>query len=620
MLQLNDVILKRGDRAIFEEASLTIHPGHSAGIVGRNGVGKTTLFDLIRRRLQPEEGDVAYPHGWRIAWLDQAVAPSDRHALDFAVDGDRSLRQIEARIVTAEAKGDDNALAHLYTDLEDAGGYDVEARAGEILHGLGFIGSDFKKPHKHFSGGWRIRLNLARTLMTPSDLLLLDEPTNHLDLDATLWLEAWLKRYEGTLLVIAHDRDFLDAVTGEIVHVTRGKTLLYTGNYSSYQRQRASALIQQSALFKKQQLEVGRIHKFVDRFRAKATKARQVQSRLKALERMELVAPVHAESPYQFAFSNPRKVSNPIITMDAATMGYDESLVLDNIKLRIYPGDRIGILGANGAGKTTLLKVLAGDLNPIAGEIMRGRHSSVGYFSQHQMETLDGTQTALQTVLQGSDTLREQHARDYLGGWGFSNEMTGRPISTLSGGERARLVLALIALTKPAVLLLDEPTNHLDIEMREALAVALQEYDGALVLVSHDRHLLRQCVDQLWIVQNGSMQVSTKDLDAYTEVRQVRDPKPMRQDKQSERRQKAQHRKRLQPLRQKSAELERAIEETSTELDELSTKLSNSDTYLLTSKEKINDLLARQGTLKKRLTQVETEWLYIQEQLEAQSN
>ena len=617
MLQIIDVLLKRGEKTVFDSASLTVYPGHTAGVVGRNGAGKTTLFDLVRGRLLPEEGEVLRPRGWRLAWLEQSVEPSPRSALDFAVDGDRPLRAVETQIVAAEAAGDNDALARLYLRFEDAGGYDAEARAGEILHGLGFRGEDFGKPHREFSGGWRIRLNLARTLMSPSDLLLLDEPTNHLDLDAALWLETWLRRYVGTLLVISHDRDFLDDVCDEIVHVADGRTTLYTGGYSSFERQFAEALTLQASRHAKQQLEIKRVHAFVDRFRAKASKARQAQSRLKALERMERVAPVHARSPYRFAFTNPKKVSNPTLSLDEATLGYGDVAVLHDLTLRIYPGDRIGVLGVNGAGKTTLLKVLAGDMGPIGGDLVRGRHSEVGYFAQHQMEALRLSSTALATLHAASgEPMGEQQARDYLGGWGFGGHMVERPVRTFSGGEKARLVLALIARTSPAVLLLDEPTNHLDIEMREALAIALQEYDGALVLVSHDRHLLRQCTDTLWLVADGQVAPFEAGLAGYAEIRQGGQSRPTRHERKDRRRQMAEHREALKPLTKKRTRLERDIDAFTEELEELSVVLSNSATFEHASKERIVEMLAQQGRIRKRLAHAEVEWLEVQERIE----
>ena len=614
MLQVLNIVLKRGDKYVFNDASFTVHAGHSVGVVGRNGAGKTTLFDLVLRRLTPEEGDITYPRSWRVATLDQHIAPSARSAMDFVIDGDRNLRRVEAKIEKAEGEGDDEALANLHASFEDLGGYEAPSRAGAILHGLGFRGDDVHKSHREFSGGWRIRLNLARTLMAPSDLLLLDEPTNHLDLDASLWLETWLGRYAGTLLTISHDRDFLDAVCEEIVHVENGQATLYSGDYSTYERRRAEALVRQAAVYERQQAEIARIEKFANRFRAKATKAKQVQSRLKALDRMARVAPVLAESPYRFAFPNPDKLPNPIISVDDAAIGYDAP-ILDDLTLRVYARDRIGILGVNGAGKTTLLKVLASEMEVLGGDFERA--GSAGYFAQHQMETLDASKSALGNLLQApGDALNQQAARDYLGGWGFSGDMATRPSAMLSGGEKARLVLALMARSRPSILLLDEPTNHLDLDMREALAVALQAYDGALLLVSHDRHLLRECVDDLWLVANGTVTRFENDIDAYAEMRKRPEPKrPLRQ-KQALRRKRAEKRESLRPLREERASLERDMERCGEELDELTTVLGNGATYELVSPQRISEMLARRGRLRKELAEAEDAWLALQERIE----
>ena len=523
MLKLQDVTLHRGERALFNGLNLTIHSGHKAGIVGRNGVGKTTLFALIRRRLLPEEGTVVLPNAWRLACLEQTVQPSPRRALDFALDGDVRLRRVERAIEAAERKGDGDALGALYLEYEEAGGYDAHARGGEILSGLGFGKGDFDKPHQAFSGGWRIRLNLARALMTPADLLLLDEPTNHLDLEATLWLESWLRKYPGTLAMIAHDREFLDKTVQEIVHVENGRAESYAGNYATFERRRAEALARQTALHRQQQQRVEEIRRFVNRFRAKESKAKQAQSRLKALQKMELVAPVYAESPYRFAFTQPRRISNPTLQLDHALLGYDGHAVLDDVTLRIYPHDRIGVLGGNGAGKTTLLRCLAGEVEPLAGSLQRGRHAAAGYFAQHQLESLDLGKSPLdhiEALASDSKTAFDgQQALDYLGGWGFGGDDARRPAHTFSGGEKARLVLSILACQQPAVLILDEPSNHLDLQMREALAIALQQYTGALLLVAHDRYLLERCVDTFWLVGDGRVTPFAGDLAAYTALK-----------------------------------------------------------------------------------------------------
>ena len=616
MLQLNRVILKRGDRALFDELDVTVHPGHKAGVVGRNGVGKSTMFDLIRGRLLPEEGDVLFPQGWRVAWLEQAAAPSPRTALDYVLDGDHLLRKAEKAIATAEERDDHDAIAHAWSDYGDAGGHDAEARAGKILHGLGFASSDFTRRHEEFSGGWRIRLQLARALMTPSDLLLLDEPTNHLDLEATLWLEAWLRRYQGTLLTIAHDREFLDRTVSEIVHIDAGKAATYVGNYASFERQRAEALARQQALHERQQQEIERIHRFVRRFRAKESKARQVQSRLKALDRMDQVAAVHAESGYRFSFTSPRKTSYPTIALDEVALGYDDVPVLEDVTLRVSPDDRIGVLGENGAGKTTLLRCLAREMAPMAGTVTRGRHDSVAYFAQHQLESLDLAKSPLDHLL---EHMPQQAARDYLGGWGFAGDDVARPARTFSGGEKARLVLALIARTEPAVLVLDEPTNHLDLDMRQALAVALQEYAGALLLVSHDRHMLRQCVDQFWLVQGGKVTRFGDDLAAYEALSQRKRSGDGDQNaaKAEQRAGKSRPpRRHLKALERRERQLSGEIERATRQLAEVERKLADPATYRR-DPSLIEELSRERGRTRHSLERAEESWLEVQEQLEA---
>ena len=613
MLQLIDLTLHRGDRVLFERLNLTIHAGHKVGVVGRNGVGKTTLFELIRRRLLPEEGEVVRPASWRLAGLEQNVAPSPRSALDFVLDGDARLREVEAAIAEAEHSGNDEALGTLYSALEDVGGYDAHARAGEILGGLGFGKDDFDKPHRAFSGGWRIRLNLARALMAPADLLLLDEPTNHLDLEATLWLETWLRKCRATLAMIAHDRDFLDKTVQEIVHLRDGRAELYTGNYSGFERQRALALTRQEAVYKKQQLRVEEIRRFVDRFRAKASKAKQVQSRLKALDRMDLVAPLHAESPYRFEFTQPRKISNPILQLDGASLGYDGKAVLEDTTLRVYPNDRIGVLGANGAGKTTLLRCLAGELEPLQGALTRGRHSAVGYFAQHQLESLDLNRTPLDHMDERG--FGSQEALDYLGGWGFGGDDVRRRARTFSGGEKARLVLAIIACQEPAVLVLDEPTNHLDLDMREALALALQQYQGALLLVSHDRHLLRRCVDLLWLVAAGSVQRFSDDLDAYTALpaasRAVAGQSRLSREGRGRG---SPQRRSARPLQRKQRVLETQIDAHSKRVAELERRLA--DTSVHGQANQLASLVREREQAAQAVQRSEQAWLALQEELD----
>ena len=610
MLQLRNITLHRGDRLLFDGLDLTLHHGHKLGVVGRNGIGKSTLLAVARGRIAPEEGDVARPSAWRIAWLEQHVQPAASSALDFVLDGDQALRGVQRAIAVAEREGDDDALGNLYSDFEDVGGYDAEARGGEILGGLGFGKDDFGKPHRAFSGGWRIRLHLAQALMTPSDLLLLDEPTNHLDLEATVWLETWVRKYPGAVVMVAHDRDFLDRTVQRIAHLERGRAEVYVGNYSAFERQRAEALTRQAAVYKKQQQRVAEIQRFVDRFRAKDSKARQVQSRLKALEKLSVAAPLHAESPYRFAFSTPRKISNPILKLDDASLGYDGAAVLRDLTLRVYPNDRIGVLGSNGAGKTTLLRCLAGELAPLAGDLVRGRHSAVGYFAQHQLESLDLAHTPgehLDAVAAATGrAFTGQQAADYLGGWGFRGDDVRRPAYTFSGGEKARLVLALIACQQPAVLVLDEPTNHLDLEMREALALALQQYEGALLLVSHDRHLLRRCVDTFWVVAGGDARPFAGDLDDYAAISQ---PRPARR-----RAGKPRQRGDAKPLLRKQRSLETEIATQTKRVAELDSRLA--DPTLCDKAEQLSALAKARNDAAQTLTQCEETWLALQEELD----
>ncbi len=616
MLQLIDISLRRGERKLFERLSCTVHPGQKASLTGRNGSGKSTIFELILNQLHPEEGDLLKPAGWRLAHMAQQVALSDRGALDYVLDGHKPLRRVQRKLAHAERKGENLELAHLHAEYADVGGYEAEAQAGEILHGLGFAGVDFQRPFRDFSGGWRIRLNLAQALMSPCDLLLLDEPTNHLDLDTTLWLESWLQRFAGTLLIIAHDRTFLDAVTDHTLHLEHGHINTYRGNYSSFERQRADALAHQQTAYAKQQVQIKHMEQFVTRFRAKASKAKQAQSRLRALERMTVVAPVHAESPYRFSFTNPDKMSHPLISLQDVAIGYENQPVLSDIRQSILPGARIGVLGTNGAGKSTLLKCLVGKLEPIEGDVIFGQHAKVGYFAQHQLETLDARSTPLELLTDAKPDAREQWCRNYLGSWGFGADMVEQLVDTLSGGEKARLVLALIALTQPALLILDEPTNHLDLEMREALVLALQDYTGALILVSHDRSLLHRTVDDLWLVDSGRLQKFAGGLDDYTALRQPTVAKSVTHAKRAQRQAAAEKRKRIQPLRKTIRKLEAKLDELGSELQSLEKRLADPEIYNTLPADELAELLTKAGKLRQKMNNAEQAWLMASEELE----
>ncbi|MGE0621806.1 MAG: ABC-F family ATP-binding cassette domain-containing protein [Pseudomonadales bacterium] len=633
MLKIIDVSLKRNLVTLFDHMSLTVHAGQKAAIVGRNGVGKSTLFDLVLGRLQPDSGDVELPGDWRISHMAQEVEVTERSAIDYVIDGHRELRRAERRLAEAQAKGDDMAVARGHSELEDLGVYEAEARAGEILHGLGFKGSELTRPFAAFSGGWRIRLNLAQALMKPAELLMLDEPTNHLDMEATLWLETWLQRFPGTLLVIAHDRDFLDNVAGVTVHLHHGKADTYKGNYSSFERQRAEAMVLQQAAYKKQQQEIAHIKSFVERFRAKASKARQAQSRMKALERMEAVAPVHADSPYHLVIEQPERMSTPLMSLDHVSIGYNGKAVLTDVHQTILPGDRIGVLGENGAGKSTLLKCLVGELAPLAGEKISGQHAKVGYFAQHQLETLVAERTALATVRLARPAFTEQQCRDYLGTWGFPREKLERPVATLSGGEKARLVLSLIAGERPALLVLDEPTNHLDLDMRDALAVALQDFEGALIIVAHDRSLLSRTVDEYWLVENGTVNRLQTDLVGYAASHNPANPIPAPAasrrtgpppaaengrpaDRKAERRAAAEQRQQEKPLRDEISRLEAEIDRLNRELKTVEGRLADTDTYRTLPADELDELLRQAGKLRSRRETAEERWLERSEALE----
>ena len=626
MINLQNIRLKRGGRMIFDGMNLSVHVGHRVGVVGRNGIGKSTLFLLLLGRMLPEEGDVKLPRRWVIAHLEQEIALRPVSALDWTLDGDGPLREIQRAIEKAEKRGDDHRLAELYAGLEAIDAYTAEARAGRILAGLGFDAEDFSRPVGEFSGGWRIRLNLAQTLMCRSDLLLLDEPTNHLDLDATLWLEHWLKYREGTTLVISHDRDFLDRVATDVVHLEGGVARSYRGNYSTFERQRADTLALRQSMYEKQQVRVREIRAFVERFRYKASKARQAQSRLKELERMTQSAPAHADSPYRFSFPSPGKMSTPLVQFEEATLGYRGAApVLTEVRFRLAPGDRVGLLGRNGAGKSTLLRSLAGALPLLSGEEMRGRYAAVGYFAQHTVETLNPGKSAMQHLTALRPDATDQAMRSYLGGWGFPGDMAFHPSASLSGGEKARLALAVVAWRQPAVLLLDEPTNHLDLDMRHALTLALQEYEGALVLVSHDRRLIENSVDDLLLVAEGGLRTWDGTLDEYRDwllrneggARRSRSPAGgARPASAARRREGARRREEARPLRNALRNIERRIEGLQPEVQALGDELADTDTYQRLSSEEITELITRHERSRASLAQLEAQWVETSERLE----
>ena len=621
MLRLHDLTFERGDDVLFSGLEAVVYPGQRMAVVGRNGVGKSTLFKLVLGELEGSTGGVDFPADWRIGHMAQEVEAIERPAIEYVIDGDHALRQVEQAISTTE---DAESLANLYTRYDDLGGYQATAKAGEILNGLGFDDRLIQEPYASFSGGWRIRLNLAQALMSPSDLLLLDEPTNHLDLEAILWLEGWLNRFPGALLIIAHDRAFLDNTTTSVLHLAGGSGKFYKGNYSAFERQRSAELEHQQAMAAKHEAQVQHIQQFVDRFRAKASKAKQVQSRIKALERMQTQAALHVDSDYRVNFSNPDKVSNPLFSFRDLELGYDETLVLEQVSQTILPGARIGVLGANGAGKSTLLKALVGDLQPRAGTLERGQHAAIGYFAQHQLESLNTDDNAYNTAMALHPHQTPQQCRDYLGGWGFSLQMIERPINSLSGGEKARLVLSLLAAERPAILVLDEPTNHLDLDMRDALALALQAYDGAVIIVAHDRNLLDKIVDEFWLIEHGSLSTYRGDLDDYTASRQedaaITAPlsKAAVNSRKKQRQERAANRQSLHNLRSQIKKLEQQIERGSAQLKALESKLADQDTYQLMAADELSELLSRAAAERKNLESLEERWLSVSAELEAE--
>ncbi len=627
MIRLQNLTLQRGPQRLLEDAELTLHAGQKAGLIGANGAGKSSLFALLRGELSPDSGDCQLPADWRIAHMRQEVDTLDRVAVDYVLDGDIRLRQVQRDLAAAEAAQDGAAQARLHAELDGADGYSADARARKLLAGLGFSNEQMDLHVGSFSGGWRMRLNLAQALMCPSDLLLLDEPTNHLDLDAILWLEDWLKSYPGTLLLISHDRDFLDAVVDHIAHVEQRKLTLYRGGYSAFERARAERLAQQQQAFEKQQAQRAHMEKFIARFKAQATKARQAQSRIKALERMEELSAAHVDSPFDFTFREADKISSPLLDLAEGRLGYGERAVLEKVKLGLAPGARIGLLGPNGAGKSTLIKTLAGELEPLGGRLVRGENLVVGYFAQHQLDSLDDKASPLLHLQRLAPTEREQTLRDFLGGFDFRGPRCDEPVLNFSGGEKARLALALIAWGKPNLLLLDEPTNHLDLEMRLALTMALQDFAGAVLVVSHDRHLLKSTTDEFLLVAEGRIQEFEGDLEDY--ARWLVDyrarhapisstaPAVDKTDKRAQRQAAAALRQQLAPYKREAEKLEHELGALHERLASVETHLGDAAIYEAARKDELRDLLAEQAKLKVRESELEEVWMAALEHLES---
>ncbi len=624
MLTFNDVTLRRGGTPLFEHTSMRIHAGDKVGITGANGSGKSSLFALIMGKLSVDCGEFSLPASWVISHVAQETPPVDTAAIEYVIDGDRELRRIQRELARAEQDNDGTRLALLHGQLEAIHGYSAPTRAARLMNGLGFTTEQENAPVSAFSGGWRMRLNLAQALMCRSDLLLLDEPTNHLDLDAVLWLEEWLRNYPGTMLLVSHDRDFLDRCINHVAHIEHQRISFYRGNYSRFEQHRAEKLAQQQSAYLKQQQEIAHIRSYVDRFRAQATKARQAQSRLKALERMEKISPAHVDSPFHFSFARPDHVPAPLLQLHEAAACYGDKTILKQTDFSLAPGDRIGLLGPNGAGKSTLIKLLAGEIKPAAGRYEVARQLKIGYFAQHQLEQLNSHDSPVEHLQPLDRSATEQSLKDFLGGFGFSGEKALSPVAPFSGGEKARLVLALLVYQKPNLLLLDEPTNHLDLEMRHALTLALQTFEGAMVIISHDRHLLRTVTDQLYIVCDGTLQPFDGDLDDYRQWLANRKPAAAEQsgngssgnnsiNRKELRRQEAERRKQLQPLRNKLKKLEQLLEKLEQEKRDIEQQLASADIYETKNKQQLKELLLSQGKIDEEIEKAEKSWLEISE-------
>ena len=620
MLNVNHLALRQSSELLFSDASFRIHSGQRVGVTGANGAGKSSLFSLIRGDLSADEGSLDIPSQWVVAEVRQEFEITSQPAIEYVIDGDTELRRVEAELAHAESEQNAASIAACHERLQQIDGYQANARAARLMAGLGFEQSEINQSLSDFSGGWVMRLNLARALMCRSDLLMLDEPTNHLDLDAVIWLERWLKQYQGTLLLISHDRDFLDAVVERVLHIERKKIDMYTGNYSAFELQRAEKLAQQQASFEKQQQVISHMQSFITRFKAKATKAKQAQSRIKALEKMQLISPAHIDSPFHFHFKKPKSLPSSLLNLKAVAAGYGDLQVLSDINFSLIPGERIGLLGLNGAGKSTFIKLLAGELSAMSGELVQSKELKVGYFAQHQLQQLDSEANPLLIMSRLAPQLSEREARTYLGGFDFRDDKVKQKVGSFSGGEKARLVLALIIWQQPNLLLLDEPTNHLDLEMRLALNQALQEFEGSVILVSHDRYLLRSVCDDLWLVDRGHLQAFDQDVDGYpTWLESRRSQKPAKPvaDKSDLRVAPPVDRKEMKARQSRLKRLERDMEKLQDKLQTIELAMADNNLYLNENGDKLQDLNWERAQLTQQLQQVEEEWLELGELLEA---
>lgn len=636
MIQFKQLTLARGTKILIQGAAFQLHPGHKVGLTGANGAGKSSLFALLRGELHAESGDLDMPASWVVAHVAQETPALPQPALEFVLDGDVELREVEAALQHAVENHLGEKIGELHQKLTDIGGYSARARAAELLNGLGFSQNAMQQPVASFSGGWRVRLNLARALMCRSDLLLLDEPTNHLDLDAVMWLESWLQSYRGTLFLISHDRDFLDAIVNHIAHIEQQTLTLYRGGYSDFERQRAEKLALQQAMFEKQQRKVAHLQSYIDRFRVQATKARQAQSRIKALERMEMISAAHVDSQFGFEFRSPLAAPDPLLVLDDVAVGYGKTPTLKQLKLTVRPGERIGLLGRNGAGKSTLIKLLASELPMLQGKRVEGKDLNIGYFAQHQLEQLRPDESPLQHMQRLDKETREQDFLNYLGGFDFRGEMAKAPCGNFSGGEKSRLALAILIWSRPNLLLLDEPTNHLDLEMRHALTLALQDYQGGVILVSHDRALLRATCDQFKLVADGTVKEFDGDLDDYKNWLNSQKSSTQKNDAQASSQaeanvqpavknndraaQKLLRQARInerRPLLKQVAQLEQLLARLNQEKTALDAQLSAPDFYQNPDKNLIQTALKKQAELNSLIEETEMSWLDCHEKLEA---
>lgn len=628
MIEIKNLSLQRGNKQLLNNANLTIYPGQRIGLIGKNGTGKSSLFALIEGKISHDSGDIRLPKHWQLATVKQETPALDIPALDYVLQGDSELQQLQQLLQQAEDDDDGFKQAEYHARLDEIGAYSAPARAAKLLNGLGFSQQEQQQPVKSFSGGWRMRLNLAQALMCRTDLLLLDEPTNHLDLETVLWLEQHLAGLDTTQIIISHDRDFLNATTTQTVELTQQQLILYGGNYDFYQQERAQRLTQQQAAYLKQQAHIQHLQSFIDRFKAKATKAVQAQSRIKALARLERIAPAHLDSEFSFQFAQPDHLPNPLLKLEHISLGYGDKTVLHDIDLSVESGARYGLLGVNGSGKSTLIKAISGSLKPLSGQIIRAEKLKIGYFAQHQLETLRADQSPVWHIQQLSPAVREQEIRNFLGSFAFIGDMALQPIAPFSGGEKARLALAMIVWQKPNLLLLDEPTNHLDLDMRHALTVALQTFKGALIVVSHDRSLLESTTDALIYLSDGELKHFDGDLSNYRQWRLTQDqhngeqPQDSRdnhnrkEQKRIEAQQRQQRARLIKPLLKNIEKAERDMGNWQQQRKQHEAFLASEEAYLDENQTKLQQTLTQLAELKVKLAQTEEKWLEWQQEVE----